>query len=199
MQTLVKVHCTKLCCLLLLLLVWGALLPAYACSPEVDKAIAELQKSARLNISAEEWLVQVIDIKSTFFDPRPERMGGGGLGTIIGAKIVQKKLWTVLFHDKRSLVYLKKYLAEAKIHQNNDRDGSPFRKFSFNGKKYNYYYRYPSSDLLSVNPETACQLRIALLYSGIPVEGEESGETAFIYIFGIVDGKMKLIKNDFVG
>jgi hypothetical protein len=44
-----------------LLLIWWALFPAYACSPEADKAIAQLQKSARANIRAEDWLAQIIN------------------------------------------------------------------------------------------------------------------------------------------
>ena len=84
MKTPVKVRWTKFCILSLLL--WGALLPAYACPPEVDKAVALLQESARANISAEDWLVQVVDETSTFNDVRSE----GPLEFISGAEIVQK-------------------------------------------------------------------------------------------------------------
>jgi len=61
MQTHVKAHWTKLSILSLLLFVWGALLPAYACSPEVDNTVAQLQKSARAKISANDCLAQVVN------------------------------------------------------------------------------------------------------------------------------------------
>ena len=191
MQTLVKVHRTKLYILSLLLFVWGALLPVYACPPEVDKAIAQLQKSARAKISAEDWLFQVVDKTSTFYNLSSK----GPPELISGSKIVQKKSWASLFPDKRSLVYLKKYLAEVEIRQNDDRDGSSPRKFLFNQTRYTYYYLYPSSDPVSflnnVGRESACQLEIILDYS-FPVNGEFAVNN-FSYYFALKNGKMKLI------
>jgi len=193
LQETVKVHWVKLYILLLLLFVWGALLPAYACPPEVDNAVARLQKSAKAKISTEDWLVQVVDKTSTFPDVR---IGDD----IIGSKIVQKKLWAALFPDRQSLVYLKKYLAEVEVRQNVDSDGSFPRRFLFNQTIYTYYYRYPSSDSNNVNPESACQLEIVLLHRDpMPVDAPVDGESSFFYYFVLMNGKMKLIKINLAG
>jgi hypothetical protein len=181
----------------LLLFVWGALLPTYACSPEADKAIAELQKSARANISAEDWLAQIINKTSTFYDMSVD----GSLRLTMGSKIVQEKLWKALFPDKRSLVFLKKYLAEIKIQQNdagNERI-SP-RKFLSNKYKYTYYYIYPASNPQSVVPEIGCQFEIGLHY-GLPVPKDFSGEgvQGFYYYFVFINGKMKLVGINMAG
>ena len=196
MKTPVKVRCTKLCILSLLLLVWGALLPAYACPPEVDKAVAQLQKSARAKISAEDWLVQVVDKKSTFYNLSSK----GPLELISGSKIVLRKSWASLFPDKRSLVYFKKYLTEVKIHQNDDRHRSSPRRFLFNQTMYTYSYRYPSSESLNTSPELACQLEIVLLYRPpVPVDAAGDGESAFYYYFDLKNGKMKLVGINMAG
>ena len=198
MQTLVKVHCLKLYILSLLLLVWGALLPAYACPPEVDKAVAQLQKSARAKISAEDWLFQVVDKTSTFYNLKSRP-----LELISGSKIVQRKSWASLFPDKRSLVYLKKYLAEVEVRQNVDSDGSSPRRFLFNQTMYTYYYRYPSVDPFKsfdkISPELACQLEIIL--TDTLLVNEDVGEvlSSYHYYFELKNGKMKLVGINMAG
>ena len=203
MKTPVKVRWTKFCILSLLL--WGALLPAYACPPEVDKAVAQLQKSARANISAEDWLVQIVDETSTF-DSLINLRSKGPLEFISGAEIVQKKLWAALFENKRSLVYLRKYLAEVEIRQNDDRDRSAFREFVFNGETITYSYSYPSrnpfSDSNDISLESACQLEIVINMAQLIFDNGQVialEETAFFYTFKIVAGKMKLTRLGMVG
>jgi len=199
LQETVKVHWAKLYILLLLLLVWGALLPAYACPPEVDKAVAQLQKSARAKISAEDWLVQVVDKKSTFYNLKSK----GPLELISGSKIVQRKSWASLFPDKRSLVNFKKYLAEVKIRQSTHESNSP-RKIVFNSREYStYYYCYPSSDpanfLNKISPESACQLEIILTHTRLVDRAVGEVLSAYHYYFDLKNGKMKLMRIGLAG
>jgi len=182
MKILINVHCTKLCILSLLLLVWGALLPAYACPPEVDKAVAQLQKSARAKISADNWLAQVIDKTSD---------------DIVGTKIAQEKLWAALFPDRQSLVYLKKYLAEVKIRQNDNRDELFPRVFLFNQITYTYSHTYPFSVSQGDRSKSACQFSVGLYYN-FPAKGWFEGK-GFLYYFDLKNGKMKLIGSSGAG
>ncbi|MDR1848408.1 MAG: hypothetical protein LBQ75_00020 [Zoogloeaceae bacterium] len=80
---------------------------AHACPPEVDKAVAQLQESARAEISADDWLVQIVDKTGEFFDWSALQSDGKAAP--------RKNLRTTLFPDKRTLVYLRKYLAESKF------------------------------------------------------------------------------------
>jgi len=192
MQTHVKAHWTKLSILSLLLFVWGALLPAYACSPEVDNAVARLQKSARAEISVDEWLAQIVSKTSYLHDVI-------STGNAIGREM-EEMLQATSSLNKQSLIYLKQYLADVKIRQDTHGEWEAPRKFQFNKEEsYTYYYIYPFSVSYDDGSESTCQLGVLSAIAEEVEEWEFAAETTFLYFFDIKDGEMKLIKVDMAG
>jgi len=179
MQTPVKAHRTRLCILSLLLLVWGTLLPAYACPPEVGSAIARLQKSAKAEISVGDWSAQIISKT---------------------AQDSEEGSQEALFFDKPSFPHLKQYLADVEIRQNTHGEWEAPQKFQLSKRiSFTYYHIYPFSISHDKSPESACQLGIKSIMAN-EVEGWEFVvETVTFYFFDIEDGEMKLIRIDVAG
>jgi len=191
----VKACLGKPCILSLLLLVWGALLPAYACSPEVDKAVARLQKSARAKISAEDWLAQVVNESSYFYSVTAS-------GDVTGEDS-EEKLRAAFFPNKQSLIYLKQYMANVRIRQDAGNEKSAPRKFLFNSKEINYTYTYsyiyPYSISRDDSSKSACQFGVQFFMTQHIKEDDNVTESWFLYIFDIVDGEMKIIRINAAG
>ena len=201
-----KTFWLKLCVLLTLLLLWSALSPVHACTPEIRAAISKLQKSARVRGSADIWLAQVIDETKTFTDIGT--VSQSTEGKITGAEIARKNLWEALFPYKQALFYLKEYLGNVKIRHGGDQgdetDQEP-RIFPFHGEEFVYSYNYPDPKLPD-ETGSACQLSITVYTPHLVSTGKKAtvkgpdGKSVDIsaadsYTFGLVDGKMKLISN----
>ena len=186
MQTHVKAHWTKLSILSLLLFVWGALLPAYACSPEVDNAVARLQKNARAEIRAKDWLAQITSKMVFSYDATSTES--------ITEQESKKGLRAAFIAGQLSPVYIKQYLAEVEIRQNTHGEWEAPRKFQITEEvSYTYHYIYPSRASDNESPESACRLEIIAIRAS---EEEDMGfvvETGFYYIFEIEDGEMRLM------
>jgi hypothetical protein len=166
-----------------LLFALGALLPAYACSPEVDNAIRQLQESARTKISAENWLAQIVNETSDYSLLR----NATGRDTV-------KRIREAIFIDKQALIYLKKYLAEVKIQQGTEEYRGAKKILLKDKVLYTYTYTYPYKT--SYFSGSTCQLEIVLFIKGLREEGFES---SYMYFFDMVNGKMKLIRANGAG